>query len=53
MNWEHPSIGINLRDGSQSSSKGDFAIKLDSLIEAGRKTGYLATVRRAIDCVER
>ena len=28
--------------------EGDFAI---SLIEAGRKTGYLATVRRAIDCV--
>ena len=32
------------RDGQRSESKGDFAIE---------KTGYLTTVKRAIDCEER
>ena len=41
------------KDGQWSESKGDFAIKLDALIEADEKTGYLATVKRAIDCEER
>ena len=44
---------IHGRDGQRSESKGDFAIKLDALIEANEKTGYLATVKRAIDCEER
>lgn len=53
MDWDSPTIGVvNLRDGSKSG-KGDFAIKLDMLIEAGKKTGYVATVKRAIDCMER
>lgn len=52
VDWDSPTIGVHLRDGSKSS-KGDFAIKLDMLIEAGKKTGYVATVKRAIDCVER
>lgn len=54
VNWENPAIGtVNLRDGSKSDAKGDFAIKFDKLIEAGKKTGYIATVKRAIDCIER
>lgn len=53
VHWDPPSIGIVYKDGSKSASKGDFAIKLDMLVEAGSKTGYLAWVKRAIDCDER
>ena len=42
VNWERASVGVVNRDGTTSDSKGDFAIKLDMLIEAGAKTGYLA-----------
>ncbi len=53
MDWVCPSIGVLNRDGNKSDSKGDFAIKLEMLIEAGSKTGYMATVKRAIDGAER
>ena len=42
-------MGIVGKDGAHSESKGDFAIKLEALIEAGSKTGYLATIKQAID----
>ncbi len=29
--------------------QGGFAIKLDELIEAGKKPGYIATVKRAME----
>ena len=32
---------------------GDFAIKLTAFIEVGNRTGYIATVKRAIDLTER
>ena len=38
------------KDGSRSSSKGDFAIKLTA---SGSNTGYLALVKRRIDMVEK
>ena len=43
------------KDGSRSSSKGDFAIKLTAFVEAGSNTGYLALalVKRRIDMVEK
>ena len=41
------------KDGSRSASKGDFAIKLIALVEAGSNTGYLALVKRRIDLVEK
>lgn len=53
MDWDCPVVGTLSRDGTKSESKGDFAIKLDMLIEAGAKTGYVATVKRAIDGVDR
>ena len=53
VNWECASVGVVNRDGTSSDSKGDFAIKLDILIEAGTKTGYLATVKGSIDGEER
>ena len=53
VDWDFPSVGIVGHDGHRSESKGDFAIRLDALIEANEKTGYLATVKRAIDDEER
>lgn len=53
VNWDHPSVGLVARDRKRSAGKGDFAMKLDMLIEAGSKTGYLATVKRAIDGMQR
>ena len=53
IEWSSPSIGTIHRDGSLSESKGDFAIKLQMLIEADSKTGYIATVKRAVDGEER
>ena len=50
--WGSPSVGTVLRD-VRSESKGDFAIKLETLIEADTKTGYMATVKRAVDGEER
>ncbi len=41
------------KDGSLSDSKGDFAMKLTSLVEAGGNTGYMAVVKRSIDGSER
>ncbi len=41
------------KDGSLSDSKGDFAIRLTSLVEAGGNTGYMASVKRKIDQDER
>ncbi len=38
-----------LKDGTRSVRKGDFAIGLHSLVEGGSNTGYLATVKRAVD----
>ncbi len=38
-----------LKDGTKSVRKGDFAIELQSLVEAGSITGYLAMVKRAVD----
>ena len=38
---------------SFSESKGDFAIKLEMLVEADAKTGYMATVKCSVDKEER
>ena len=46
-------MGVLQRDGSKSEAKGDFAIRLDMMVEAGSNTGYVATVKRAIDLHER
>lgn len=53
VEWNPPTIGIIGKDRKKSSSKGDFAIQLDSLVEAGSKTGYRAWVKRAIDSEKR
>lgn len=53
VDWEAASVGTCGRDGVRSESKGDFAIRLDALIEADSKTGFMATVKRAIDGEER
>ena len=41
------------KDGKRGPSKSDFSIKLDMMIEAQQNTGYLATVKRAIDGEQR
>ena len=41
-------FGIMHRDGSYEP-KSDFSLKLDMLVEAEENTGYLCTVKRAID----
>ena len=46
------SIGVVGKDGKRSCNKGDFAIELRALVEAGTRTGYLAYVSRAIDQVK-
>ena len=46
-------MGALGRDGTHSESKGDFGIRLDVLIEADSKTGFIATVKRAIGGEER
>ena len=53
IDWDAPSVGVINRDGSFSESKGDFAIKLQTLVEADAKTGYISTVKRAVDKEER
>ena len=53
MDWDSPSIGTVLKDGTRSSSKGDFAIKLTAMVEAQNHTGYLALVKRRIDDKEK
>jgi hypothetical protein len=51
VDWDKPCVS---KDGTKRSTpKSDFAIKLDMFIEAHSKTGYVATVKRAIDCVQR
>ena len=42
MDWNHPSIGCVGKDGKKGSSKSDQ-----------QNTGYLATVKRAIDGEQR
>lgn len=49
IDWESASLCVILRDGTCSQSKGDFAIKLTHMIEAGSNTGYIAQVKRRID----
>ena len=49
MNWESASIYV----GPKKQQVGDSAIKLTAFIEAGNRTGYIATVKRAIDLTER
>ena len=44
-----PAIGILHKNGNKSQPKGDFSIALESLVEAGANTGYLARVTRAED----
>ena len=39
----------NYQDGQKSEAKGDFAISLEAMVEAGINTGYLAQVKRAAD----
>ena len=53
VEWDPPSIGLIGKNGKRSTSKGDFAIKLSKLVEAGAQTGYLADVKRAIDRQQR
>ena len=48
IDWDPPSVGL-LKNGSRSEPKGDFAIALKALVEAGANTGYLAVVKRAVD----
>lgn len=38
-----------VKDGKTSDVKGDFAIKLTAMVEAGANTGYMAKVKRTID----
>ena len=45
-------VGSILPDGSHSE-KGNYTIKLECLIEAGVKTGYMVTVKRVVDSQER
>lgn len=49
VDWEQCGVFLRHSDGSYSSRKCDFAIKLISLVEAGESTGYLADVKRCID----
>lgn len=44
-----PAIGILYKNGNKSEPRGDFGIVLESLVEAGANTGYLARVTRAVD----
>ena len=53
MDWSPPCIGVLNKDGSRSDQKGDFAIRLDTLVQADANTGYLATVKRGVDERER
>lgn len=46
MNWESASIYV----GPKKQQVGDSAT---AFIEAGNRTGYIATVKRAIDLTER
>ena len=48
MNWESASIYV----GPKKQQVGDFAIKLTAFIEAGNRTGYIVTVKRAIDLTD-
>ena len=49
IDWEPPAVGILHKNGTRSESKGDFAISLEVLVEAGTNTGYLVKVKRGID----
>lgn len=53
VEWDPPAIKVILKDGKRTDSKGDFAIELCKLVEAKTHTGYLANVKRAIDCEKR
>ena len=53
IDWDKPCVRCVSKDGKRSTPKSDFAIKLDLFIEAHSKTRYVATVKRAIDCVQR
>lgn len=53
VDWDSASIKTIEKNGTDSKSKGDFAIKLTALVEAGSGTGYLAKVKRRIDMVEK
>ena len=41
VEWDHPAIRVVYKDGTKSEPRGDFAIKLYKLVEAGTQTGYL------------
>ena len=49
VDWVLCETGIVRKDGTKSDAKGDFAITLTAMIEAGANTGFLADVKRAID----
>ena len=49
VDWDPPAIGMIRKDGLKSEAKGDFAISLEAMVEAGANTGYLARVKRAVD----
>ena len=53
MDWSPPCIGVLNKDGSRSDQKGDFAIRLETLVQVDANTGYLATVKRGVDESER
>ena len=42
-------MGTLSKSGTKSDAKGDFAIELEGLVEAGPNTGFLAKVKRAVD----
>lgn len=42
-------MGTYSKSGARSGHKGDFAIQLEGLVEAGPNTGFLAKVKRAVD----
>ena len=44
VDWNPPAIGSFRKDGLKSEAKGDFAISLEAMVEAGSNTGYLAQV---------
>ena len=49
MDWDPPAVGTVTKNGVKSEPKGDFAISLEALVEAGINTGFLAMVKRAVD----
>lgn len=53
IDWDRLSVRYVGKSGKKSTPKSDFAIKLDMFIGAHSKTRYVATVKRAIDSLQK